>query len=79
MAISSVSPNVNVQQPQAQPTPDKTDAGKSSSEAPAQAAPAQAAPAPTVLTQGTSAAHHHKKKVHHPLPGQPGNQVNKTA
>ena len=76
MAISNVTSSVNVPQPQAQQTPDKADAGKSGSEAPAQAA---STPAPTVLTQGTSAAHHHKKKPHHPLPGQPGNQINKTA
>jgi hypothetical protein len=73
MAVSSVSANVTAPQSQPTQTPDKADAGKSSSDT-----PAQSAPAPTVLTQGTSAGHH-KKKVHHPLPGQPGHQVNKSA
>ncbi len=82
MAISSVSSSTNVPQssagtqPQAtqpQQTSDKTDAGKSDSDKSA------STPAPTVLTQGTGTAHHHKKKIHHPLPGQPGYQVNKKA
>lgn len=80
MAISSISPGTNVpQQPaatqpqaaQPQQTSEKTDTSKSDSGKPA------SAPAPTVLAQGTAA--HHKKKIHHPLPGQPGYQVNKKA
>lgn len=73
MAVSSVSSSVNAPQPQA---PQKTDADKSGSETSSQAA---STPAPNVLTQGASAAHHHKKKVHPALPGQPGYQVNKSA
>ena len=73
MAVSTVSSTVTAPQPQASQTPEKAEGGKSGSEA-----QAPSTPAPTVLTQGSSAAHH-KKKVHHPLPGQPGHQVNKSA
>jgi hypothetical protein len=87
MAISGIS-SVTTITPQTT-TPAQLEAAKS---APSEAAksgdsdkassaassPAPAAQAPTVLTQGASSAHHHKKP-HHPAPGQPGYAVNKKA
>ena len=82
MAISSIS-SVTTITPQTT-TPAQADAAKSADSDAAKSAssdkasPAPATPAPTVLTQGAGSAHHHKK-VHHPLPGQPGYVVNKKA
>jgi hypothetical protein len=90
MAISSVGPSVNATQTStAAQTPPSTPAAQPPSSTPATqpsekaeggvASQSASTPAPTVLTQSSSGTHHHKKKPVHPLPGQPGYQINKTA
>jgi len=59
-------------------TPAQADAAKSAESDKASSASTSSTPAPTVLTQGSGSSHHHKN-AHHPLPGQPGHQVNKRA
>jgi hypothetical protein len=77
MAIASIS-SVKTITPQTT-TPAQADAAKSAdSDKASSTANAPATAAPTVLTQGGGSARHHKK-IHHPLPGQPGYQVNKKA
>jgi hypothetical protein len=87
MAISGIS-SVTTITPQTN-TPAQADAAKSAASDAAKSgdsdkasspatSPAPAAPAPTVLTQGTGSAHHHKKP-HHPAAGQPGYVVNQKA
>lgn len=77
MAISSISPGTSVPQQPAATQPQATQPQQTSDTSKSDSGKPASTPAPTVLTQGTAA--HHKKKIHHPLPGQPGYQVNKKA
>jgi hypothetical protein len=79
MSISSISSSVNVTQAATAAQTAPSTSPKQTSEKAEGGATPQAASAPTVLTQGASATHHHKKKPAHPLPGVPGHQLNKTA